>query len=426
MPSVSHFPRWALMAGVDLRAWAGTNIFKHGSGGSLVALPAWTGREGLFRDALAALNGRSAEEGLSASLDAKWQAAGGGGAEVSISLNTADRIVITNTSAGDTLTLDAHADNAFWGLDTAGFDLVGAPSASVTATSDWQRGLLTNGLTTDTPRLRFSRTPSGGGGPVGTWYTPSFPCWVQDISVALRNRGTPADIDEGGNTAVDECIEALDNATSDNPNARIRHGIYPGGYHFWTGYRGTEELIWSDADLAAEFGWPDITIDDAATLGETGTSDAVDVAYQISPYPIPGVLAPTRAMNRFTPGVRVVATDASIRTGARATDIWRADQPWTLTGFIDGPIDSIDLHMHWIERCFQRLRARVAWFYPEFGDSRRWRPQGWYTHLYTPQLYRGRIPVYVDADETAIEWRSNGEMTRAEFTLELRRAEAGI
>lgn len=424
MPSPIALPIAVLVARMDLRPWAGVDLFHHGNPAAPITLPSsWTGKEGIFRDPIHATNGRGSEHALSDSLKAGWSGAGGNPAEVDITLTAADVLYVENTSAGDTLILDADADNAIWGLPTAGATI--GPGQTLTGT-DWRRGVITNGDGVAAPRLRFAL--DGG----GTFRVPAVHAgWIQDVPTSLRSRGSVGDDDEGGLTPATDCLEELDNAATDPPSttSRLRHGITDLGHHFVTGPVTMGALTWLDADAAFEFGWADTSIGEAAESVTVTGAGADDIGHTQSTWPVCGMVVPTVPPISLTPGIGVQTTGVTARDGRRVVTRWSTRKTWSFRFHITGPADQVDQHMHWIARTAERLLDGPAQLFHEWGDSRRTRERGAYTTLYTPQMggYRGRRSVYVTSAEYDINWSaSGGLMQLAQLDVELEEVPSGV
>ena len=94
MPFKTYKPRLRLSAGVDLRQWAGLEVFNRG--GTLpFILPSFGVGEGLFKDLTGALHGRGFEKELGARLTevvAAWDPA----ATMSAGIDSSDRFFLVS------------------------------------------------------------------------------------------------------------------------------------------------------------------------------------------------------------------------------------------------------------------------------------------------------------------------------------------
>jgi len=409
----------ALWTSADCRAFSG-DLFHRGDAENPVNASVWAGRSGLFRTPLAATVGHGSDQGFSDDLDAAWQALGGAAGTLSMSLSSDDRWRVTNLDDTAAALVD-HADNAWWGFDGEVVILAGT---TVTATGQWRRGMVWSGETASPPRLRVARDGVGG-----TEYVPQAPGWITDIIVGGRTRLALSDVDDltaAGDPLASTSIEALDIATH-GADSGIRWGHTDDGHRYWTqpidAPGAGSPITWLDEDFREENG-----ASGSESVQQTGAVAGVDVYYQIFDYPDPGLVISEWPIDTDTHGF---ATDgretATTRGGQSFHRYWRHDILRSLRFRIDGPVDRLDWHQHYIRRFLARVARNRGpmWVVSDWGDSRLAAERGGYDLLQTVEHagYRGRYAVEMRGEiESDVRWL-DGLMSSA--LVELSTFEAG-
>lgn len=397
MPGNHPGPRFCLAAELDATAWSNTAVFRRGGAGS-VTLATYSGSTGAaagrFEDPLAFLNGygSQASRDLAAEIQAAWTLAGGLGA-ISVELvgtgSDADKLKIS-TNLED-FTIPAHADNATWGLDTAGHGLVGgvAPFVRI-APSQWVRGIVEN------KRLRIQ--PAGG----AATFAPGYDYVAQSV-VTLMRTSAMGDADDGVATS----LETLDCDAYDNLNRELRWGIDDDGHVYYSRPVGTSATIeWLDTDFRDRLGF---------SGDETEVVDGT-LATLTADDPMPGVIVPTRGLRRGPlPSTRLHA-DALVTRGGNVHGISvGAEKTWALQFWLGDLIAEVDEHRHFFDHFVEYAPPayRVA-FFGHWGDPRRGvedRANAAYTLLQTPERngYRGRLRCKMSPGSVDYAWDHEGE-----------------
>ncbi len=402
--------RFALASQFDARPWSNTNVFDRGA--TSVTLPSYGTGEGVFLDVLDFLNGFGSEDGedLNSDLDSGWQGEGGGAGELTIALNSDDFVEITST-AGGTFTILPDADNAWFGFPTAG----SGPHAAgtITAPNPWKRGLLTNGLSSDSPSMRIERDATGG-----IFNLPENWGWIQDLRVAFRVRGSENDVDDTANSNSLEAVDVAANGTA------IRWGVTDDGYVYTTYPLGESAPDWTSDSFRDR-------------LGFTGDETSVEIAgvgrYLLASKPCPGLIIPSRPLSVQTPFVERAGSEIRLTDGSFASISVGEYNGYEIEFVIDGPQDSTDLHREYLRLRseFARLGEPIT-LYQDWGDSRRsllayqiTSIQPAYDNLHTSQEngYYGRVLCRVDPASPRAEAPFDGPFrrrARASLTLSFR------
>ena len=399
MPSLNESPNFALMTEVDRRNDAGVILFNRG-GGNVVASSTQ-----FFGDEIDELCGRGRHANQTA--QPRLDAAFGVGA-VTLTLDTNDRFVLA--SGAGTVAITARADNAVYGFSTAGH----GAAASITATSNWQRGNVFNAQLEITYSI----------GPV-TAEWPGIPYAVHSPIYMLRERGAVGDLDDTNPT---DCIEALDQAVN---GGAIAWGIDDTG-HVWTAYDPAIGVVmWNaaGANVRDYLGYTGFEVVTAVAPG----AGAVGVVNLITAtYPCAGVLRPTRPSVSLLDRTLASARGMRLTDGSVASSRTASHRGWTLRYYVDGPADARDLSTQfvdqWLPYCTPGERMTL---YQDWGDPRRsitdrasahtflGGPPS-YTLLYTPERNgaQGRRLLYrdpADPNDVTLAWGSrmmrSGEQT---------------
>lgn len=420
MPRHSESVRMALWTSVDYRAFGAVDLFHRGDAENPVAAPAWAGRPGLFRTPLASTVGHGSDAGFADDLDTAWQALGGAAGKLLMTLGGDDRWRITNLD--DTAAaLVEHSDNTWWGFDGEVVILAGT---TVTATGQWRRGMVWSGVDASPPRLRLARD-----GVEGSEYVPRQPGWITDIIVGARTRLALSDVDDraaAGDPLASTSLEARDIATH-GAGSGIRWGHTDDGHRYWTqpvdAPGAGNPITWLDDDFREECG-----ASGSEPLQQTGAVAGVDVYYQIFDYPDPALVISEWPIDTDIHGF---ATEdrktATTRDGRNFHRYWRHDILRALRFRVDGPVDRLDWHQHYIRRFLARAARNRGpmWVVSDWGDSRLAAERGGYSLLQTVEHkgYRGRYAIDLRGDfESEVRWLDD---LMSSALVELSTVEAG-
>lgn len=416
MPIETNAPKIGLSARVDMRPLRGLDLWSQGEGNATASAPAWTGKEGLFRDWIEALVGHGTELGINDDLADQWDADGGDPLTNPIYINSDGYFVIENDCGnGDVLTLEASSHNAVWGFPVGqtaiadGNTLVGGA---------YQAGF-TGTLGSEPPYLTFTRDATAS-----TFYVPTRVCHFSDPRLSVRTRSDGGDIDFSGYTPPSECIEALDNDGIDSvaTSRRIRWAIttdppvrivrmVPSAMT-----DSLERLYWENDTIRQMLGF---TGNEMLNLVSTARGDMI---YQIAELPPWYLVCPSKTRSSLTPGTDVERTARMTRDNRVFYHTSKAMKRWSLTFRLDGPVDVDDQHRVWAEQTFAALASGYLCLFMRWGETRRMRlpREGGHSGIYTNDQdgYRGRVYVHLDADKTRIDW-PDALMTSAPITLEM-------
>jgi len=337
VPNAQMSPRPAIAAQFDARPWAGTAIYTLGAN-TVTAPSTW----GVYDDGLALLTGRGTMPTDLASLQVSVALATGLTlADVAVSINQADRVVVAVTT-GTTVTIAAGAANARWGFDPAGQSSITVGAQQVlTGVADWQRGNIPPAA-----QMTWAMGISSGSVPAST-------AAVHSVLDTVRGVGLGPD-------AVTDSLATLDAAAG---SVAARWGITPDGHVF------RSRVTASGALLA----WVSLTFRDR--LGFTGAEvEVVDgaVSTLTATHPLPGLLTPTRPMDHAWRGhdSRGAATLRSDAGAAYA--VWLDLDTIAATMYLDGPADRIDRESHWLRHVRPMMPPGAPCeLYQDWGDYRR-------------------------------------------------------
>lgn len=411
MPSNNPSPRPAFAAEVNLRDFSGVEVFKRNTTNT-TTIATFTSSQGRYEDWLDFLSGRGSGRDLQDDLDSVATMP----STISIGINSSDRFYIECARHNFSIT----ANDGFFGFTAAGQGPAGSgPPYRLTATSEWTRGTYTLSTIGITP------TTSGG-----HFAIPEFPQMAQSAITLLRDRGNEGDADDTANTLT---LEGIDNAENDILNQRFRWFIDVDGYVVWscdaTENDASVGVTWVDTDFRDLLGFSG-----NETLLNTG-SLSWQVNYQKADYPAPMFITPTRPVERITRTAERVGSAVRLTSGQVVGHNIGTYQSIEVDWWIDGPVDEIDLHRHWLERVvpYMTKGQRVS-FYGEWGDPRRGlisygvtASQDAYDRLYTTEKdgergrYRGRVSMNSSESET-VSWPGR-ERRRAPVTITLQKAE---
>tara|TARA_R100000655_G_scaffold8672_5_gene22425 strand:+ start:6121 stop:7317 length:1197 start_codon:yes stop_codon:yes gene_type:complete len=338
MPLNNPSPNFALLSSFNARTWSGVNVFNRGSNN--VSLPTFAIGEGIYEDAISFLNGRGSHTGLS----------------IPDILNTQG----SSISTAWTVTIDANdkvkitADSPFKIRLLSGTDILGVGSTtfglddySFICPNNWIRG---NELESAQYQI------SDASGYVFFTFIITNSLNVQDLIVAIRERGTTSDLDDV-NTA--NCIEHLD--ITANTSSSIRWYLNSSGH---------VECMYDSA--ISNITWVSTTFRDR--LGFTGseTPSGSSIKTLTATHPLPGSLFPSRPYQRHHLQTDTL-TQARRKIGGGYTSNFIGSYIQSILDFdLDALLDEKDLYRHFTNNFVEYIPSgeRIN-FYQGWGDSRR-------------------------------------------------------
>lgn len=416
MPSYNPSPIPAFMAELDLRDYSGVEVFWRQGAVNTTTLPTYDTEagEGWYEDWLDFLNGRGSQTGRS--LGDEVSAASTVPSTVSIGIDEDDRVYVQG--ARHSFTVYGHG-SAVYGFSVAG-DAPdgGGPPYRTTASNEWVRGLCETVGT-------IGLVPSTGG--YARFAAPPSYQTFQSVITKLRDLGDENDADDPSNVNV--VLEQRDNNENDNANRNFRWFVTDAGHIGWA-------CRSSVAASASPVTWVSTGLRDLMGFsGNEPISNDGFSNYQIGDYPAQACLVPTRPVETLTRHSDRVDAAVGLVNGRIVGNLAGTYQHVDVAFWIDGPMDSTNLHRHWLERVTPYMsRGRRVSFYGEWGDPRRGllgydvtETQPAYDLLYTSEQdgEYGRTRSRVALDESArtvVQWPGSLRR-RAPAVLLLRKAE---
>ncbi len=412
MPDRRRTPRFALAAAFDARPWSGLDVLQRGAADP-IGLPTFGTGEGIYLDGLHFLHGFASSQGVNADL---------AGEDLAITIDPAADVLVVDNTGGADVELEASADNAVFGLPTA---LTVIPAGgSLTASIDWRRGLVSNGLTSAPPRLTFDIPGTG------LVTVPSQPGPAQDIRVILRHRGALGDLDD---TSADTLEGQENNALGE---AGIRWAVDDEGHVVVAGdVAGAQAgITWLSTTFRDRLGF---TGDEPVTTDRPGGAGAYEAGYtyyQRAARPFPGLIVPRRPLMTQDALQREVSHTVGLIDGRYSSTHIGSYLAYAIEWVLDGPDGAVDLHRHWLDLRRHHLHAgEPVTLYQNWGDSRRALDplrvtvdQVAYDLITTSERagYRGRVLCRLSpdtADEEQVEWEGALRLrARMSHRLELR------
>ena len=405
MPGQNRQPRFALSAAFDARTWTGTNVLNwNGTAGFNVALPTYAAGEGVFESALAFLCGHGSYNGgtpttrrdLQGLINTASSAAGGNTSWV-VSLNTSDRVVLTNSAY--TFNVDSTDQAASFGFSNTGAGNPSGAGGVLTAASDWTRGIVANWA------LKINVTAGWAGsftaGPANDYYST-------DLPILMRARGAIADADDVWNTGN---IVSLEQRLNLAGRIDDRIGINQNGHVFvtWQDFLNRGSLTWPSATFRNRLGFD-------GTTGETALFGGTTHYRAIANNPLPGFLVPTRPLGSIT----LVRTNDGAQAVRLGDGTMHSFRPMTFPVYemdfwLGGSVASVDEHRHFLDHFLRYAEVgQRCTLFQEWGDSRRAidnRTINSYSLLQTTEYngYRGRLRLHRDLRDRQFEHAARWE-----------------
>ena len=260
MPLNNPSPNFALLSGFNARTWSNVNVFDRGSNN--VTLPTFTTGQGLYDDVISFLNGRGSESGIA--MSDLLQSTAAFGSNWSISINASDKVVITCDNSFK-VRLKSGAD--VLGVGSSSF---GAAATSFTCPNDWTRGSEINTagyeIVDSSDANSFTFTLTGG-------------LNVQDLIVAIRERGVVNDVDD---VNAADCLEKLD-LTANTASQYIKWYLNDSGHIECMYSNAVANITWISTSFRNRLGFSG-NESPSGTIIKTLTAD----------HPCPGALYPSR------------------------------------------------------------------------------------------------------------------------------------
>ena len=335
MPNPRFAPRGAIATEVDVRQWAGVDLFD--AGGTTVTAPAgWA----YFTDVVDLLSGRGCEDGGEELANLIAGAAAATGVVVTGGITRDDRVSLVFTGA-TSVTLAAGAGNTVWGFDPAGqTSILVSGNHVLIGVADWQRGVVNDA------RITLTRGASTGSTPELAYRAQSVPC-------TLRPRGTMSDVDDvwDGLCLSDLDVRSTWTVDADGIVSRTLDASVSGGALSWLSTSFRDALGFTGAEVPTLVG-------DASTLTAT--------------YPCRWLLTPSRPWENVTRGYRWQGSAVQGSDGSASSVSWLDLDTFDVSGFLDGPADRIDRQAPYLRDVLPYMPpgARVT-LYQDWGDTRR-------------------------------------------------------
>jgi len=338
MPLNNPSPNFALLSSFNARSWSGVNVFDRGLNN--ISLPSFEIGEGIYEDGISFLNGRGSHSGFSIQDILNTQ-----GAAIStawtVEIDSNDKIKIT-------------ADNLFKIRLQSGTDVLGVGSSTFglddtffICPNDWIRG---NEIKT----AQYEVTDASSVVSFNFIITNNLN--VQDLSVAIRKRGTTNDIDDINST---NCLEHLDITGSSNSN--IKWYLNENGHVECMYTNSINDITWVNTSFRDRLGFNGNEI-------PSGTS----IRTLTATYPFPGSLFPSRPyQNHFLSTDTLTQSRRKIGGGYTSNFVGSYIQS-NLEFDLDALLDEKDLYRHFTNHFIQYIPSgeRIN-FYQGWGDSRR-------------------------------------------------------
>ena len=391
MPGNNPSPIPGFLTELNLRGFSGVTLFSRSEGGNVV-MPSFTGTEGRYEDWLDFLNGRASQinRDFSSLASNSFVAT-----TFTVGLDSSDLVYVESDLENFTILASATA-LGFDGTETT--TGAGPGPYRLTANDNWTRGLLKN------VALSLSANTSGIFS-VPTGATNTY--WSQSVITALRELTKEGDADDPSSTAL--VLETVDNTALTTTTERIRWMVNDTGHITWAAPTSiaSSAISWNSANFRDLMGFS----------GNETVDTAGNISSQTAEFPAQACIIPTRPLERITRSAERVDAAVRLTNGRIAGNEVGTYQSVELEWWMDGPVDSRDLHRHWTTRVVPYLvrGARVSW-YGEWGDPRRGLisfgvkgTQATYDLLYTSEKdgergrFRGRVAVSWSGEQS-VNW----------------------
>ena len=338
MPLNNPSPNFALLSGFNARTWSNVNVFDRGSNN--VTLPTFTTGQGLYDDVISFLNGRGSESGFA--MSDLLQTASNFGANWSITINSSDKVLI---SCDDSFKIRLKAGDDILGVGSSTY---GTAATSFTSPNDWTRGSNLKDSQYEFQNAAGSTTFS---------FDITGKLNVQDLIVAIRERGTTNDVDDV-NTSNN--LEKLDLNVNTSSNY-IKWYINDDGHVECMYFSAIADITWVSTSFRNRLGFSG-NESPSGTLIRTLTAD----------HPCPGALYPSRPYQDHHLQIQTVSQSRRKIGGGFASNFVGSYIQSSLLFDLDALLDQIDLYRHFTNNFIGYIgNGERITFYQNVGDSRR-------------------------------------------------------
>jgi len=338
MPLNNPSPNFALLSSFNARTWSGVNVFDRGYNN--VTLPTFAIGEGIYEDAISFLNGRGSESGFA--MSDLLQTSSNFGTNWSITINSSDKVLI---SCDDSFKVRLKDGDDILGVGSSTY---GTAGTSFTSPNDWTRG----------SNLKDSQYEfQNAAGSTAFSFDITGKLNVQDLIVAIRERGTTSDIDDV-NTSNN--LEKLDLNVNTASNY-IKWYLNDNGHVECMYFSAIDDVAWVSTTFRDRLGFSG-SESPSGTLIKTLTAD----------HPLPGSLFPSRPYQRHHLQTDTI-TQARRKIGGGYTSNFVGSYIQSILDFdLDALLDEKDLYRHFTNNFVGYIPSgeRIN-FYQGWGDSRR-------------------------------------------------------
>lgn len=330
--------------------------------------------------------------------------------DVKVGIDANDKVYIELPAP---FTVEAGLGSDQWGFVTdVAASLVGSIYRA-TATADWVRGdfLLYN--------ARFYVDAGANGRRLVL--ADALNKWALDVPSALRNK-VQLNVANPDLPTATYALYSLAGATDDSSSTvsqSISWGINDKGYVFYISNQD-DPLAWYTTALAKEFKML------LGFTGETVTPLLGSNYKHTASSPCAWSLFFSRPFDSIDPTVIPLGSGVRLANGQTASISYGTAYGWSMTGWLDGPSDTYDRHMHLIRRVGPLMGpGKMVSVSQDWGDSRRGRrieEGGAYNVDATVEMngYRGLIigAITEDRGPYSVSWPQNIRQ-RSPFSLSI-------
>ena len=338
MPLNNPSPNFALLSAFNARTWSGVNVFNRSSNN--VTLPTFGTGEGIYDDAISFLNGRGSESGFA--MSDLLQSTSNFGTNWSVSINSSDKVLI---SCDDSFKVRLKSGDDILGLGSSTF---ATAATSFTCPNDWTRG-------SDLDDSQYEFQNAAGSSSFSFVITGRLN--VQDLIVAIRERGTTSDVDDV-NTANN--LEKRD-LVANTASQYIKWYINDNGH---------VECMYSNA--INDITWVSTSFRDRLGFSGNETPSGTFFKKLSADYPLPGALYPTRPYQDHHMQTQTVSQSRRKIGGGYASNFVGSYVQSILSFDLDALLDTKDLYRHFTNNFIEYIgNGERITFYQNVGDSRR-------------------------------------------------------
>jgi len=381
MPRGSYDVFPAIMPLVDWRKYSGLELFDN-TNGETIAIPVFTlsgigAGSGLFPSIIEAITGRYVggfntteviEKTYPALHFAIWYAftqASWGDLDISdvdVGIDANDKVYIELPGA---FTIIAGGEAKRWGFSSTANTVavsVGGGMYRATAPWDWVRGDF---------QMKFARiTISATGHGTATAMDYSWKRWALDVSCAVRSvaRTNIADPTRPLAGYGPYSLASASDLGTTTAAGSVIWGIDDSGHVFYISSED-DPLTWKTTTLARELRYKLGFVTETTQL----IGDFTHAYYKhTASLPCAWLLTFSRPFDRIDPTVIPLGTAARLTNGSTSSVSYGTAYGWSIAGWLDGPSDTYDRHMHFIRKVGPLMGpGRPIAIVQDWGDSRR-------------------------------------------------------